>query len=66
MQTVYLVYDTPEITPSGEIVYRVNVMQLTFLSSGSAVEPSQLPAKKITKRMLTARFTARQILDQHN
>jgi beta-lactamase regulating signal transducer with metallopeptidase domain len=47
VQTVYLVYDTPEISPSGQIVFRLNVMQLTVYSTNPAADQSQLPAKKI-------------------
>jgi hypothetical protein len=47
VQTVYLIYDTPEISPSGQIVFRLNVMQLTVYSTNPAAVQSQLPAKKI-------------------
>jgi len=47
VQTVYLIYDTPEISPSGEIMFRWNVMQLTVYSTNPAAVQSQLPAKKI-------------------
>jgi beta-lactamase regulating signal transducer with metallopeptidase domain len=47
VQTVYLIYDAPEISPSGEIMFRWNVMQLTVYSTNPAAVQSQLPAKKI-------------------